>query len=88
MCRVFLAISTNWCRPVRAWQRRRVVLSKNTLSIAIVGQDDEIERIPLETVEFVGEFQDTEEDETDELGGEEKALTASFMMQIATDKEG
>ncbi len=74
----------------RAWQRRRVVLSKTALSIAIEGQDDEIERIPLETVDFVGLFQDTGEEQTDDLTeGAEKTLAASSnMMQIATDKEG
>ena len=67
-----------------------MVVSKKALSIAIVGHDDEIERIPLETVEFVGEFLDTGEDQTDDLTEErEKTLAAtSHMMQIATNKEG
>ena len=67
-----------------------MVLSQNYLSIAIEGQDDEIERIPLETVEFVGAFQDTGEDQSDDMTqGAEKTLAAtSHMMQIATDKEG
>ena len=49
----------------RAWQERRLVVTKECLSFAFVGMDDEIDRIPLAGVDYVEPYDENETMERD-----------------------
>ncbi len=42
----------------REWQQRRVIITKDIISFAFVGDDNQIDYIPLADIEFVKEMKD------------------------------
>jgi hypothetical protein len=66
-----------------------VVITKEEVSLAFVNQNEEIDRIPLDQVDFVREFIDTSDEASKALEPEEDNLESSWhIMQIATDVHG
>ena len=62
------------------WQPRRVVITKECLLFAFVGNDEEIDRVPLNSVDFVKNFDDTISADTQSQN--------NFCLQVATNPQG
>ncbi len=66
-----------------------MVITKDVVSLAFVNQSDEIDRIPLDQIDFVREFFDTSDEASKALEPEEENIENSwYIMQIATDVHG
>ncbi len=66
-----------------------MVITKDLVSLAFVNQNEEIDRIPLDQIDFVREFFDTSDEASKALEPEEENHDNSWhIMQIATDMHG
>ncbi len=67
----------------RQWQQRRVIVTKEKISFAFIGEEKQIDHIPLSEVEFIMEMKDIagQEHGEDEVGDRHR-------MQIATLPKG
>ena len=65
------------------WQSRRVVITKECISFAFVDQTEEIDRIPLEGVDYI-----KSSDEMGKMEGEKDSSNHHFVFQVATNEEG
>ena len=68
------------------WQPRRVLLTKECVSFAFVGMEQEIDRIPLIGVDFVKAHVETAGMQGDDFNG--PLSQDHFCFQIATNPEG
>ena len=75
----FLSFSLHVNRFISVWQKRRVVITKEQIIFAYVGQDKQIDHIPLAEVLFVKEM------DSNELDQNEKH---HHVIQIATKEDG
>ena len=66
-------------RIIREWQQRRVVVTKEIISFAFVGEDTQIDYIPLSEVEFVKEMKSAESQQDEDQEEEDR-----YKLQIAT----
>ena len=82
LCVPYLSLLILRFWPCRVWQKRRVVITKDVIALAFEGKEDEVDRIPLEQVEFIKEFSDNMEGEASEEETAEDRLW--YIMQIAT----
>jgi hypothetical protein len=92
---ILIIVKRMLCRPyrlhfsmnTRKWQPRRVIITKEVISFAFVGQETELDYIPLDEVEFIKEMKDIVVDSKAvhiiESEGKE-----TFALQIATVKDG
>ena len=70
------------------WQPRRVLITRECISLAFVGNEEEIDRIPLEGVDFVKAHYEAalmEGHSHDDSGGQSQDF---FCFQVATNAEG
>ena len=65
------------------WQHRRVVITKDCISFAFVGNDEEVDRVPLSGVDFVKVF-----DENISVENHEIQSQNHFCLQVATNPLG
>ena len=65
------------------WQHRRVVITKDCISFAFVGNDEEVDRVPLSGVDFVKVF-----DENISVENHEIQSQNHFCLQVATNSLG
>ena len=65
---------------IREWQKRRVVITKEIISFAFVGEDNQIDYIPLSEVDFVKEMKNAAA-QNDNDDGE---IDETHKLQIAT----
>ena len=70
----------------RSWQKRRVVVTKEAIVFAFVGQDREIDRIPLNEIDFIKEFSTF--DSSTEQQTSFRSRHHSKTLQIATGPDG
>ena len=69
---------------VSVWQRRRVVITKECIAFAFVGKDEEVDRIPLDGVDYVKSGDDVGAKMDMELD----ASMQQYILQVATNPEG
>ena len=67
----------------RVWVQRRVVLTKDVISFAFVGEDSQIDHIPLAEIEFVKEMKEAFDAHGD-ADQKEGAHNDQHKLQIAT----
>ena len=67
------------------WQPRRVLITKEYVSLAFIRMDEEIDRIPLAGVDFVKPHT---ENAAMEVSNHEGASQDLFCFQVATSIEG
>ena len=68
---------------VSVWQSRRVVITKECIAFAFVGKDEEIDRIPLEGVDYIKSGDDLVANVDIDMEGEHH-----YILQIATNPDG
>ena len=76
----------------RSWQKRRVIITKNVISFAFVGEEDQLDYIPFAEIEFVRSWEDdtvagipTFRDSSVDMDRRPEALTA---VHIGTSMDG
>jgi hypothetical protein len=71
-----------FAKLIRQWQPRRIVITKTSICFAFVGEESQIDHVPLSEVDFVMEMKDSTDTE------EQKEATVRHKMQIATIPTG
>jgi hypothetical protein len=81
-----------WRLLHREWQERRVIVTKETISFAIIGEDQVVDEIPLAEIDAVEEILDESQRTADEsllsLQEMEKVRRFRFALQITTSPGG
>ena len=66
------------------WQRRRVVITREVISFAFANNIEEIDRIPLDGVDYIKEGDDL----GSRMNAEEDLSKQHYILQVATNPEG
>jgi hypothetical protein len=75
---------SNLFHSSRVWQMRRIVITKEEISFAFVGEEAQIDYIPFAEVTYVKEMTDAAGEDHDD----EASKKFSYAMQIATKDDG
>ncbi len=67
----------------REWQQRRVIVTKDIISFAFAGDDNQIDYIPLADIEFIKEMKDITNASANDAGGKADHEDR-YRLQIAT----
>ena len=84
LCFYFFVIVDLWLCLFREWQQRRVVITKDVISFAFVGEEDQIDFIPMAEIEFIKEMKTA----SVQLQSENTDVDNQQRLQIATIQEG
>ncbi len=72
--------------PCRKWQKRRVVITKDSILFAFVGEEAQIDRIPFAEVMYIKEMAEAATEVCDNEDEDNKKF--SHALQIATRDDG